>query len=316
LKRSTEGHFYPFGSEIPQMSKECCVILCDLISIATNQGFGQAVVYYEGDAPPKELKSGYTQIIALPNNDGKSRFEFANANADINGMLQTDLSIIRMLLSTNDLTTDKVSGELQATNFASAIDRLIADNESIEYTENLRKKFINAEQKLFRIIMAIIRYQVETQTLPEDYPQVNLADVNKKLKMKLLFNSIKPMTTEKDKAETVKLLEELGLILSWEKHLRFDESLTIDEAKAREELIKEEKEKKFQENMESQLPQKDSKDMMEMDQEEDQEEDKKEIDKEEMQGGQKNGNRTIKEDKSISDSRGYKKGLGDSKNIN
>ena len=291
LKRPTEGHFYPYGSEIPQMSKEANLILCDLVTIAINQGFGQAVIYYEGEAPPKEIHTGCTNIIALPNNDGRSRFEFQNANADINGVLNVDQTIIRLLLSTNDLTTDKVSGELQATNFASAIDRLIADSESIENVKSMTKKYINAEQKLFNIVLEILKYQVKTQSLPETYTQVTLADLLKNLKLKVTFNDIRPMVTEKDKIDTIKAAEEAGLLMPWEKHLKFNEGMTVEEAQERERIIKEAIEEIKEEMMKSQIPKNENKmmneDMMEDGELEDSKDEEIE-DKEE----EKNGNET------------------------
>lgn len=241
IKRPTEGHFYPYGSEIAEMSKECNVILSDLISIASQQGFGQAVIYYSSEVPPKITKTGPTHLIAIPNVDGNSKFEFANPNPDLQGHLELVLSIIRMMLTTNDLTTDKVSGELQATNFASAIDRLIADSEAIDNVEQQRSRYANVEQKLFDKILKIVEYQLMTQTLPRDYPPVTLLDIRSNNRMRVTFNSIKPMTTEKDQLDSIKLKEEMGLILPWEKHLLMNESLTIDEAKRREEEIKESK---------------------------------------------------------------------------
>lgn len=296
IKRPTEGHFYPFGSEIPQMSKEANMILCDLVTIAINQGFGQAVIYYEGEAPPREIHTGCTNIIALPNNEGKSRFEFQNANADINGVLNVDQTIIRLLLSTNDLTTDKVSGELQATNFASAIDRLIADSESIENTKTQTKKFINAEQKLFKVIIEILKYQIKTQSLPSDYPKVTLADLMRNLKLKVTFNDIRPMVTEKDKIETIKAAEEAGLIMPYEKHLKFNEGMTIEEAKQREEMIHEALEEIKGEIMKKQMPMESVNQDMEtmakyMESEDETEDDLEEQDSMESE----NGNKTDKE---------------------
>lgn len=306
IKRSTEGHFYPFGSEIPQMSKENCILLCELVTIAINQGFGQAIIYYEGESPPQEINSGCTNVIALPNNEGKSRFEFANANADIRGVLDTALAIVRMLLSTNDLTTDKVSGELQATNFASAIDRLIADSESIEYISKVRKKFINAEQKLFKIIIEILRYQINTQTLPKDYPKITLADISKDLKLKVTFSDIRPMITEKEKIDTIKSADDLGLMLPYEKHLRYNEGLTIEEAKERERLISEEKQKKFTQNMMMQLPsEKPAVSFGENDESEDESSDELEDDEKEsdMMESKKNASQSDKENKVGGDNR-------------
>jgi hypothetical protein len=280
IKKPTEGHFYPYGSEIAQMSKECNIILSDLVSIAANQGFGQAILYYSGDAPPKLTKAGYTHVIAIENNDGKSRYEYANPSPDLAGHLNIVMSIIRALLSTNDLTTDKINVELSATNFSSGVDRLIADSESVEFTETKQKKYLNVEQKLFRNIVEIIKYQVETGTLNADYPSVSIPNLNKKLKLKLSFNPIKPMLTEKDKAETIKLLQEMGLIFSYEKHLRFNDGMTIDEARARDEAIKEEREEINKEYLQAEIDkvslksgnqEKENNDMMEEDKEEEEE---------------------------------------------
>ncbi len=234
VKEITEGFFYPYGSEIAEMSKEINLILCDIITIAAQQGFGQAVIYFDGDQPPAITKTGPTNVINIPNKTGNSKFEFANANPDLPGHMGVCLSLVRMLLTTNDLTTDKVSGELSATNFASAIDRLIADSETVENIEDQRKKYIVAENNIFKIVIAILKYMMESNTWPSEYPKVSkeLLDTVK-FKLKLSFNSIKPLTTEKERAETISLLEEKGFIYPYEKYMRFFEGMTEKEAKER-----------------------------------------------------------------------------------
>lgn len=256
IKDATDGHFYPDGSEIPYMGKELNVIFSDLVSIAAQQGFGQAVIYYDGDAPPAITKTGPTHIVNVPNKTGNSKFEFANPNPDLQGHLNIALSLVRVLLTTNDLTTDKVSGELSATNFASAIDRLIADSETIENIEDQRKRYVAAETKAFKVIMSMLRYLDSTKTMPEDYPKVNRALLDEtKYGLKIIFNTIKPLTTEKDKATTIVYLEENGFIFPHEKHMRFNEGMTETEAKKREAELEVVKKARQKEAMFNQLDQ-------------------------------------------------------------
>lgn len=245
IKEATDGYFYPHGSEISEMSKEMNVILSDLVSIAAQQGFGQAVIYYSGEAPPALTKTGPTHVINIPNRDGNSSFQFANANPDLAGHLNIALSLIRILLTTNDLTTDKVSGELSATNFASAIDRLIADSETVEHIDDQRKKYVMAEKQQFKVMMAMLSYMQAVNAWPDDYPSVPSTLLNSgKFDIKVTFNTIKPLTTEKEKIDTISMMEEKGFILPWEKHLRFNDGMTEAEAKEREELIQASKKEK------------------------------------------------------------------------
>ncbi len=253
IKEISDGYYYPAGSEVPEIARDLNGIISDIVSIAAQQGFGQAVVYYDDETPPAITKSGPTHIIAIPNKDGKSKFEFANANPDLMGHINVALTITRMLLTTNDLTTDKVSGELSATNFASAIDRLIADSETTEHIDDQRKKYLAAESKLFEVIRAYLIYLQGTELWPEEYPAIS-KDIlaNKEFKLKLHFNSIKPMITEKDKATTIVYLDENGFILPHEKHLRFNDGMTDTEAREREEKIRKIKKERSEEALEAQ----------------------------------------------------------------
>ncbi len=250
VKASTEGQFYPHGNEISEVSKDLCIIFTDIVSIAALQGYGQAVVYYDGDTPPQINKTGPTHVVAIPNRDGKSKFEFANPNPDLSGHLDIALAITRILLTTNDLTTDKVSGELAATNFASAIDRLIADSETIENIEDQRVKYTNSEKLLFKILLKHLLYLKTTNQWPDEYPVVSKELLDpKKYRLRLTFNTIKPLTTEKEKATTIVYLDENGFILPHEKHMRFNENLSEEEARAREVDISEYKESKMEDQI-------------------------------------------------------------------
>lgn len=251
-KDATDGHFYPWGSEIPHMSKEINVATSDILSIANQQGFGQAVIYYDADHPPETIKTGPTHVIHVPNKSGNSKFEFANPNPDLAGHLSIATNITRMLLSTNDLTTDKVSGELQATNFASAIDRLIADSETIENIQNQRRRFIGIEKQQMRIVLAFCRYLKSINQWPGEYPEISISELNDQdYDLIVHFNSIKPMITEKEKVDTIKSMDEAGLIFPWEKHTKFNEQLTEKEAIEREKMIQEQRTEKAQEAIKS-----------------------------------------------------------------
>ena len=254
IKQTTEGHFYPHGNEISEISKDLNVIFSDIIHIAAQQGFGQAVIYYDGETPPAITKTGPTHVININNKNGNSKFEFANANPDLPGHLQIALAITRILLTTNDLTTDKVSGELSATNFASAIDRLIADSETVTNIEDQQKRFERFEQNNFIKVMAIAKYMKETKIMPEDYPPISNADlVKNKYRLKTTFNPAKPLTTEKEKASTIVYLDENGFILPYEKHMRFNDGMSKMQAIKREQEIKLSKEQERKENEELML---------------------------------------------------------------
>ncbi len=254
IKKECEGNFYPSVNEIASTAKDINIIISDIITIANQQGFGQAVVYYDTDEPPVINKSGPTHVITIPSANGNSRFEFANANPDLNGHLQVVLTVVRMLLTTNDLTTDKIAGELTATNFASAIDRLIADSESIENIDDQRDKYISIESKLFEIIKKQLIYMIDTNTWPKQYPVIKKELLESdEYSLSLYFNSSKPIITEKEHATTISYLEENGFILPHEKHLRFNDGMTEAQAREREEEIKAVKQERMEEAMQSQV---------------------------------------------------------------
>ncbi len=239
IKKATDGHFYPHGNEIAEVSRDLNVIFSDIIHIAAQQGFGQAVIYYDGETPPAITKTGPTHVININNKNGNSKFEFANPNPDLPGHLEIALAITRILLTTNDLTTDKVSGELNATNFASAIDRLIADSETVTNIEDQQKDYARIEKDNFKKVISIAKYLKDSNQWPDDYPKLNTPDFGEnKYKLKIIFNAIKPLTTEKEKATTIVYLDENGFILPHEKHMRFNDGMSEKEALKREAEIR------------------------------------------------------------------------------
>lgn len=242
IKRPTDGFYYPMRNSLGLQCLDINKTLSDVMSIARNQGFGQAVLSCSETVMPENVKVGFKSLIKIPIPDGgeAGKFEFVNSNAPISEQMNAIAENVGFYLTTNDLVASEVSGKVDGANALNGISRLI-ESSKLDYSiDDALTLFKFAEQDLFELIIKWLNLLKEKNQLPQEYKVYQ----EKNYELVLDFHETKPIQGEEDKLNMIERKLELGLIESWEKHKILNPDMSDEEAMEREELIKKEKAQK------------------------------------------------------------------------
>jgi len=201
--------------------------------IGVTQGYGQ--FWMKGKGLPRFIKAGVNKSILLEvesKDDPDPQLGFASSNPKLQELKAQIEMYAALLLTTNNLSTKAVSSNLSGgDNFASGISLIIDKAESIEDVQEQRDVFYHNEPIIFELIS--MWEQVYKNSLTDPFKQAMLpADVEAQIK----FNDYKPIMSEKEKLENIKLRKELGINSMIELLMQDDQSLT--QKQAEEKLLK------------------------------------------------------------------------------
>ena len=234
---------YPTPNNLAEQSIDWNVSLSDLKTGASAQGHGQLVIEHPKKQPMNKVqRMGMHRAIALPQSDKPedkpTKAYYINAAPDLAGQLEVLKFDAAQILDDHGI---KAKGVIEggAEEFASGFDRLLSEADVQDVIEDNQSLYSdNTEQGIYNVIKAFDE-------------QLN-KKVFKSKKLAVTFEKPKVLISDKETLENIKLREELGLDLPWEKHLIMNPNLSEKEAQAREEEIakfKAEKLKEAQKNM-------------------------------------------------------------------
>lgn len=201
--------------------------------IGVTQGYGQ--FWMKGKGLPRFIKAGVNKSILLEvesKDDPDPQIGFASSNPKLQELKAQIEMYAALLLTTNNLSTKAVSSDLSGgDSFASGISLIIDKAESVEDVQEQRDVFYQNEPIIFDLIY---RWeQVYKNNLTDDFKSTMLpADLD----MKIKFNDYKPIMSEKEKLENIKLRKDLGINSMIDLLMQDDPTLTKKEAE--EKLLK------------------------------------------------------------------------------
>lgn len=238
-----EGNFWAQGGDdLIDGSILVNVMLTDYISIANIQGYGQMVI--KGLNLPDNIEGGPHKAIQLKVQDPEDPADvyFANANSPLESLAQMIFQYVAFMLSSNNLSVTTISGDINVNNFASGISRMIENAEAIMAIEDKQKMFQDAERKLHEILVAWQNYLFDKGELEEKYEKIG--KLKEDLNVRVKFMDPKPVITEQEKLNNLKIRKELGLNELFELVMIDNPDLNEDDAKEKVARLVEEKMKK------------------------------------------------------------------------
>ncbi|NOS67172.1 MAG: hypothetical protein HOO67_02295, partial [Candidatus Peribacteraceae bacterium] len=186
------------------------VLITDMLTIANTQGWGQLVLTGKKDSIPKKIVGGPHNafIFTYDEGDPEPKATYATANAPIEVWMRMIEQYVALLLSTNDLSVSTVSAKLDVATFPSGIAQVIDQSESTGSVEDKQQMYREKEPEVFTVIQAWGNLLREKDSLAEKLDELpELEDTCVHLK----FNSAKPVVSEKEKLETLKVRKDLGI---------------------------------------------------------------------------------------------------------
>lgn len=229
-----EGQFWADGGDdVFDGAVHVNCMITNMQHIGVTQGYGQ--FFMKGKNLPRHIKMGPNKaiIMEVENNDEPSpEIGFASSSPKLQELKDQVIMYVALLLTTNNLSTKAVAAELSGgQDFASGISLIIDKAESIEDVQDQRDVFYQNEPKIFDIIASW--QEVYRDALTDDL-KANMLPQDLDLKVK--FNDSRPIMSEKEKLENIKLRKDLGISSMIELLMQDDPSLTQQQAE--EKLMK------------------------------------------------------------------------------
>jgi hypothetical protein len=239
IAEDQDGHFWAQGGDdLIDGSVLINLLLTDMFAISRLQGYGQMVI--SGKNINENLTVGPHHAVILNQDvgDPDPKVYFASSNPPLDEWMKSIEQYVALMLSTNDLSPSSVSGSLSAQNFPSGIAMLIEQSEAQGNVEDKQRIFSDAEHELWEITQAWQNLYFDRKALSDEFMAVGkLNDANVTIK----FNAAKPVVSEKEKLEALKLRKDLGINEMVDLILIDNPDMTRDQAEEKLKAIQEEK---------------------------------------------------------------------------
>ena len=210
------------------------ILLNSMIShsnhIGIVQGYGQ--LYMTGKNLPKNVKVGPNSVIRLEYDaaaeESAPQIGFLNANPPLADLKAQIEMFCALLLTTNNLSVSGVATQLGgAATPAAGISLIIDKAESMEDVSDQAQIFKDNEPLIWRLMAKWMNYYKGKQLLVSNLVEFDLPE---DIEVQLKFGDPKPIMTEKEKLDNLKLRDELGLNTKEELMMMDDPSLTKEQA--------------------------------------------------------------------------------------
>lgn len=246
LAEEQDGCFWAEGGEdLVEAGISINVMLTNTKHVGISQGYGQ--LYMSGKNLPKAVKVGPNHCVQMEYAEGEPTpaIGYLNSNpplSDLKALIEMETAL---MLTTNNLSTAGFSTSLgSGTDFASGIALMIDKSESVEDVQEQAQLFIDEEPEIWALIGLWHGALKSAGVLVED--QAALPMPQDPSEVVVSFPSPKIPMSEKEELEVIEKRRDLGLNTEAELLMRDDPSLTLEEAEAKLQKIKDEKQAKMQ----------------------------------------------------------------------
>lgn len=218
-------------------------LITDMNSISYMQGYGQLVI--TGKNLPERYTMGPHQAILFDydpsKEEPKPEVTVVSANPPLESWMKSIEQYAALLLSTNNLSPATIAMKLDAAQFPSGIAMLVEMSEANNEIADTQKMFSDAEKYLWKVVKKWHNLFLSKNLLEDEYKEIGPVDEEAKVNIK--FMEAKPVISEKEKLEAMKLRKELGVSSMADLIAIDDPSMTKEEAKQKMLEISEERRK-------------------------------------------------------------------------
>jgi hypothetical protein len=214
----------PITGQVIEFNQQYSVMLTG----ASLQTFGHLVLKHPSEQPmPNEIYNSLFTYSRLPQIEGETATELDYINPNPN--LESQLQVLQNF--GHQIITEHLGDGAQTVNgsdnFASGLDRMIAMSDISNIIESNQQIFARVENDLYLVIRSFFEqlndFRYKSDSLTVKYPKA------------------KPIMSEKEVLDNIKLKLDLGLIEKYEALLMLDPNMEPEVAKEKIERIKEEK---------------------------------------------------------------------------
>lgn len=234
-----DGEFWAEGGEdLAEGSILINLLITDMLTIAYQQGWGQFVV--TGKNIKEGFKIGPHQALLFEYEEGdpKPEVDVISPNPPLEMWMKAIEQYVALLLSTNNLSPSAISIRLDAGTFPSGIAMIIEMSEATDSIEDKQTLFQEGERESIKITAAWQNYYFDTKSLDPEFEKIGKLPDD--LEVSINFNSVKPVVSEKEKLENIKVRKDLGINEEIDLILLDNPDMTVEQAQEKLLKIKEE----------------------------------------------------------------------------
>lgn len=185
--------------------------ITDMFFIAWMQGYGQWVV--TGRNIKDKIVIGPNNAIVLDydpdSGDPKPEVNVISTNPPLADWMSIIEQYVAMLLTTNNLSPGSVAMKLDASNFMSGIAMMIEMSEATDDVSDKQKSYKDIERSIWEIVKEWQNLLLGSGELVEEFAKIGALPEDFSPTVK--FNDLKPVVSETEKLNTIKIRKEIGL---------------------------------------------------------------------------------------------------------
>lgn len=205
-------------------------LMTDMFFVAFLQGFGQPIAI--GKNLPAEFKMGPNNVLCFEydpaRDDPRPEFSFVQTNVDISGWMSMVEQYVALLLTTNSLSPSNIATKLDANSFPSGIALMIEQAEATNDVVDKQRFYLDIERQLWDITRRWQENLIEGDVAIEKLNNIGL--LSDEMSLSISFPDFKPVRTEREKLEAIKMRKELGINSMVELLMIDNTDLTREEA--------------------------------------------------------------------------------------
>lgn len=182
----------------------------DVMTIGKAQGFSQLVITSEEE--PKKLVVGLNKALWLKiaPNSPPPNVDFLSPNSPIDQYTEMLDKLTKLLLTTNNIDPGSVGGDAKSQQFTSGFHALISMSDNLEAVQADKPVMAKAEGEFWDIVSKWHNWMYENGILCEEARA--LGQFSDDFEVQIIYPDIRPLESEDEKINRVKLLTDLGLI--------------------------------------------------------------------------------------------------------
>lgn len=244
------------GEDLVDLSIALQLGWTDLLTIAKHQGFG--IMTMTSKEQPKQMNIGINKTIWLKQGDDgvAPTVDYINSAAPLDKYNALLMDLLGLMLTTNDMTPQSVSGNQQPQTVLSGFSRLIQMSDTIEAVEADKPVLKDAEKEGWEIIKAWHNFMYDSNILSEEARA--LGKFSDQFDPQILYKSSKPIESEDEILARIEKELNLGLITKKDALAKLNPNSTTEQLDAKIQEIDQEKQDnidKFQQGLDQQQPQ-------------------------------------------------------------
>lgn len=209
---------YPVNSPLPYQTIE----LNSLMSVYLTSGnmqIGQLVLKYPADQEIEMVTSGLFTGMKLPQSknpdDADTNADYISPTPNLSGHRESILTYLSMILDEQGINSNQILNPNEK--FTSGFDRLLSSADLQGIIEQNQDLYHMVEQQVYNIIKKIYQNEGDLNKFRSEAVQV-------------IYKKPKILVSDREKLENLKLMEDLGVLLEWQKFQIIDPNLSDEQA--------------------------------------------------------------------------------------